>query len=158
MTSTLRSLLYIITYALISYDIFTIDAAWSLHDFNLVIIAGEVLGDVDLIWCNCRSFNEPGSEISDLADQAQQAFRIRWQQEGLPTVDPINPLLKTKKQSGKKRALEAGESCPSHVRSCDWLSVTWSECTRVTCLRDEAGPLCSCRQSTQPCLLCSGID
>ncbi len=73
-------------------------------------IAGEVLGDVDLVWANCRSFNEPDSEICDLADQAQQALRMRWQQEGLPTVTPIPPCAKKQKKDGKKRALDAGGS------------------------------------------------
>jgi len=72
--------------------------------------AGEVLGDVDLVWANCRSFNEPDSEICDLADQAQQALRMRWQQEGLPTVTPIPPCAKKQKKDGKKRALDAGGS------------------------------------------------
>ena len=66
---------------------------------------------MDLVWSNCRSFNEADSEICDLADQAQQALRMRWQQEGLPTVTPI-PLSakKQKKKESKKRALDAGVS------------------------------------------------
>lgn len=71
--------------------------------------AGEVLGDVDLIWSNCRSFNEADSEICDLADQAQQALRMRWQQEGLPTVAPS--AGKKQRKSGKKAVLQAGEPC-----------------------------------------------
>ncbi|KAL0019631.1 hypothetical protein WJX77_005620 [Trebouxia sp. C0004] len=71
---------------------------------------GEVLGDVDLVWANCRSFNEPDSDICDLADQAQQALRMRWQQEGLPTVTPIPPCARKQKKDGKKRALDAGAS------------------------------------------------
>ena len=69
------------------------------------------MGDVDLVWSNCRSFNEADSEICDLADQAQQALRMRWQQEGLPTVTPIPPSAKKqKKKESKKRALDAGVS------------------------------------------------
>ena len=80
---------------------------------------GEVLGDVDLIWSNCRSFNESDSDICDLADQAQQALRMRWQQEGLPTVAPVPPSAKRKqKKDGKKAALEAGEPCDIPVRGC----------------------------------------
>ena len=71
--------------------------------------SGEVLADVDLIWSNCRSFNEPESEICDMADQAQQALRMRWQQEGLPTVTPIAPQTKKQKRDGKQAALDAGE-------------------------------------------------
>lgn len=75
---------------------------------------GEVLGDVDLIWSNCRSFNEADSDICELADQAQQALRMRWQQEGLPTVAPLSPSARTKqKKDGKKAMPEAGESCDS---------------------------------------------
>ena len=67
---------------------------------------------MDLVWSNCRSFNEADSEICDLADQAQQALRMRWQQEGLPTVTPIAPssAKKQKKKESRKRALEAGVS------------------------------------------------
>ena len=68
------------------------------------------MGDVDLVWANCRNFNEPDSEICDLADQAQQALRMRWQQEGLPTVTPIPPCAKKQKKDGKKRALDTGGS------------------------------------------------
>ena len=69
-----------------------------------------MLGDVDLIWSNCRSFNEADSEICDLADQAQQALRMRWQQEGLPTVAPLPPSAgKKQRKNGKKAVLEAGE-------------------------------------------------
>ena len=74
------------------------------------LLVGEVLGDVDLVWANCRNFNEPDSEICDLADQAQQALRMRWQQEGLPTVTPIPPCAKKQKKDGKKRALDTGGS------------------------------------------------
>ena len=67
------------------------------------------MGDVDLVWSNCRSFNEPESEICDLADQAQQALRMRWQQQGLPTVTPIPPSAsKQKKKACKKAQLDAG--------------------------------------------------
>jgi len=62
---------------------------------------------VDLIWGNCRNYNEPDSEICDLADQTQQALRMRWQQEGLPIVTPITPAAE-KKKDGKKHGLEAG--------------------------------------------------
>ena len=72
--------------------------------------SGEVLGDVDLIWSNCRGFNEADSDICDLADQAQQALRMRWQQEGLPTVAPLPPSARKKqKKDGKKSVLETGE-------------------------------------------------
>ena len=81
-----------------------------LLDCLLLIFVGEVLGDVDLVWANCRSFNEADSDICDLADQAQQALRMRWQQEGLPTVTPIPPRAKKQKKDGKKRALDAGGS------------------------------------------------
>ena len=77
--------------------------------FTTSLLAGEVLGDVDLVWANCRSFNEPDSEICDFADQAQQALRMRWQQEGLPTVTPIPPSPKKKKKDGRKRALDPGD-------------------------------------------------
>ena len=80
--------------------------------------SGEVLGDVDLIWSNCRSFNEADSDICDLADQAQQALRMRWHQEGLPTVAPLPPSAKKKKQKrdSKKAVLEAGEPCDTAHR------------------------------------------
>lgn len=81
--------------------------------------SGEVLGDVDLIWSNCRSFNEPDSEICDLADQAQQALRMRWQQEGLPTVAPLSPsAAKKQRKGGKKAVLEAGEPCDMTLKDC----------------------------------------
>lgn len=71
-----------------------------------------------MVWSNCRGFNEPDSEISDLADQAQQALRMRWQQEGLPTVTPIPPSANNKQQkkkSGKKHVLDAGEPVSGNV-------------------------------------------
>ena len=81
---------------------------------SMIVSSGEVLGDVDLIWSNCRSFNEADSDICDLADQAQQALRMRWQQEGLPTVAPIPPSARKKqKKDGKKTMPEAGEPCDS---------------------------------------------
>ena len=65
---------------------------------------------MDLIWFNCRSFNEADSDICDFADQTQQALRMRWQQEGLPTVAPLPPSARKKqKKVGKKAVLEAGE-------------------------------------------------
>ena len=69
---------------------------------------GAVLRDVDLVWANCRAFNEPDSDISALADEAQQALRIRWQQAGLPTVTPSGPPHppSAKKSKGRKRALD----------------------------------------------------
>lgn len=80
--------------------------------------SGEVLGDVDLIWSNCRSFNEADFEICDLADQAQQALRLRWQQEGLPTVTPLPPSARKKqKKDGKKPMLAAGDSCDNALAS-----------------------------------------
>ena len=76
--------------------------------------AGAVLRDVDLVWANCRAFNEPDSDICAMADEAQQALRIRWQQAGLPTVtlsDPKHPMS-AKKSKGKKRALD--QTLPSN--------------------------------------------
>ena len=70
--------------------------------------AGSILRDVDLVWANCRAFNEPDSDICALADEAQQALRIRWQQAGLPTVTPAGPPHppSAKKNKGRKRTLE----------------------------------------------------
>ena len=43
--------------------------------------------DVELVWANCRAFNEPESDICALADEAQQAFKSKWQQQDLPEQD-----------------------------------------------------------------------
>lgn len=86
---------------------------------RMCVPSGEVLGDVDLIWSNCRSFNEGDSDICDLADQAQQALRMRWQQEGLPTVAPLPPSARKKqKKDGKKPMPDAGEPCDNSLGTC----------------------------------------
>lgn len=51
------------------------------------LCAGEVYDDVELVWANCRAFNEPDSDICALADEAQQAFKSKWQQQDLPEQD-----------------------------------------------------------------------
>lgn len=58
---------------------------------------GEVYEDVERIWHNCRSFNEPESDICATADEAQQAFHARWRQQGLP-----QPEVKADKKRGGK--------------------------------------------------------
>lgn len=79
--------------------------------------AGSILRDVDVVWANCRAFNEPDSDICALADEAQQALRIRWQQAGLPTVTPSGPSSSLKKTKGKKRILE--ETLPADLDPAD---------------------------------------
>ena len=69
--------------------------------------SGAVYGDVQLVWDNCRSFNEPDSDICKTCDEAQQAFVAKWQQHGLSL--PVADKKKKGRQSGSGRAeAEAG--------------------------------------------------
>ena len=59
--------------------------------------------DVELVWANCRAFNEPDSDICALADEAQKAFRTKWQQQDLPDQDARPARKKSKGKAGKQQ-------------------------------------------------------
>ena len=46
-----------------------------------------LLADVRRVWAACRVYNHEGSDIVGLANQAQHAFEVAWQLEGLPLVE-----------------------------------------------------------------------
>lgn len=71
-------------------------------------LAGDVFEDVERIWHNCHSFNEPESEICTTASEAQQAFHARWQQQGLLQHE-VKPD-KTKSGRSSKQAAPAAEA------------------------------------------------
>ena len=45
---------------------------------------GAVLGDVSLVWQNCRGFNAEGSDIHAMADEAEAHFVQLWARKDLP--------------------------------------------------------------------------
>ena len=66
--------------------------------------------DVELVWANCRAFNEPESDICALADEAQQAFKTKWQQHDLPEQD---------RPAKKKNRGKAGKQPPPNPSTAD---------------------------------------
>ena len=48
--------------------------------------AEAVLADVRLVWRNCRSFNEPGSEVYQSAEELAGFAEQLWTQSRLPMV------------------------------------------------------------------------
>lgn len=68
--------------------------------------AGEVYEDVERIWHNCHSFNEPDSDIYAAASEAQQAFHAKWQQQGLPQHE-VKPDKKKNSRPSKQAAAAA---------------------------------------------------
>ena len=44
----------------------------------------EVLRDVEVIWRNCRGFNDPGSDLASDADACKEAMDAAWGRAGLP--------------------------------------------------------------------------
>ena len=56
--------------------------------------AGAVLGDVSLVWQNCRGFNAEGSDIHAMADEAEAHFVQLWARKDLSfeaTAPPTAP-------------------------------------------------------------------
>ena len=94
------------------HDTWDLAFVFVLSGTKRALPVGAVLRDIDLVWANCRAFNEPDSDICALADEAQQALRIRWQQAGLPTVTPSDPPHppSAKKSKGRKRTLDETSS------------------------------------------------
>ena len=73
--------------------------------------------DVELIWQNCHSFNESDSEICTTANEAQQAFHDRWQQQGLPQQQAKPGKKKTGKSGKQAAATEADNSTSGKKKS-----------------------------------------
>ncbi|KAK9815856.1 hypothetical protein WJX72_010824 [[Myrmecia] bisecta] len=46
----------------------------------------EVQDDVNLVWHNCRLYNEPGDPIMDMCDNVEAAFEVAWKAAGLTTM------------------------------------------------------------------------
>ena len=71
--------------------------------------AGQVLADVGLVWANCRAFNEPESDICAMAEEAEQAFKAKWQQQDLPdqAAAPGKQKDQGKSAKGKQEAAAA---------------------------------------------------
>ena len=80
--------------------------AWNMSRNRGLFCSGAVYQDVQLVWQNCRSFNEPDSDICKSCDEAQQAFLARWQQQGLPQPD-CHPGADKKKKGGHTKAAAA---------------------------------------------------
>lgn len=71
-------------------------------------LAGEVYKDVELVWANCRAFNEPDSDICEQAGDAKTAFKTKWQQQDLPVQDTQPAKKKSKGKSAKLQAEDTG--------------------------------------------------
>ena len=68
--------------------------------------AGAVLGDVGLVWQNCRGFNAEGSDIHAMADEAEAHFVQLWARKDLP-FEAVDPLPAT--PSAGKHGLPTGQ-------------------------------------------------
>ncbi len=51
----------------------------------------EALQDVRLVWRNCHSFNEPGSEVYKACDELSGFVDQLWHQSRLPCPPPVPP-------------------------------------------------------------------
>ena len=78
--------------------------------------AGEVYEDVERIWHNCHSFNEPDSDIYAAASEAQQAFHAKWQQQGLPQHE-VKPDKKKNSRSSKQAAAAAAAAVEAEAKA-----------------------------------------
>ena len=64
---------------------------WDYDAFvNSLFIADQVLADVNLIWANCRAYNEEGAPILDDCQAAESTFQERWLLSGLPAENLLN--------------------------------------------------------------------
>lgn len=46
----------------------------------------DVYADVQLVWSNCRSYNQEGDPIMDILRIAETVFKKHWNLSGLPVV------------------------------------------------------------------------
>jgi hypothetical protein len=62
---------------------------------NFYASASAVADDVCLVWHNCRTFNEPGSDVYQSCDELAGFFDQQWKQAKLPPplVSPAHPDL-----------------------------------------------------------------
>lgn len=61
---------------------------------NFYASASAVTDDVCLVWHNCRTFNEPGSDVYQSCDELAGFFDQQWKQAKLP---PPSVMLCTSK-------------------------------------------------------------
>jgi len=62
---------------------------------NFYSSASTVADDICLVWHNCQTFNEPGSDVYQSCDELSRFFDQQWKQAKLPapTVRPTNHVL-----------------------------------------------------------------
>lgn len=62
---------------------------------NYYSSASSVADDICLVWHNCQTFNEPGSDVYQSCDELSRLFDQQWKQAKLPapTVRPTNHVL-----------------------------------------------------------------
>jgi hypothetical protein len=53
--------------------------------------ASEVYVDVQLVWSNCRNYNQDGDPIMDILRIAETVFNKHWNLAGLPML-PTSPI------------------------------------------------------------------
>ena len=63
------------------------------RESNHYASASAVADDICLVWHNCQTFNEPGSDVYQSCDELSGFFDQQWKQAKLPAPTVRSPSL-----------------------------------------------------------------